>query len=92
MRKSVSHVVIVSVSLFLPIILHAQELTADVVIHRTNGEDAKGKLYRGKMPSVWNLPRRDTEPSREQSSFTTWRCPSQKPATAHATRCSSQYS
>lgn len=46
-KKSVSYVVIVFVSLFLPIILHSQELTADVVIHRTNGEDAKGKLYRG---------------------------------------------
>jgi hypothetical protein len=47
-KKSFSHLVIVLVSLFFPIILHAQELAADVVIHRTNGEETRGKLYRGK--------------------------------------------
>jgi hypothetical protein len=47
-RKSVSPVVIVVASLFLPVVLHAQELTADVVIHEANGTEARGKLYRGK--------------------------------------------
>ncbi len=47
-RKSVSHVAIVVASLFLPVILRAQELTADVVIHKANGTEARGKLYRGK--------------------------------------------
>ena len=47
-RKSTGYVVMGVASLFLPSIPQAQELTADVVIHKTSGTEARGKLYRGK--------------------------------------------
>jgi hypothetical protein len=46
--KSPNHVTIVVVLLFLPAVLQAQELSADVVIHKTDGTEARGRLYRGK--------------------------------------------
>lgn len=46
--KSPNHVALAVVLVFLPVIAQAQELAADVVIHKTNGEQARGKLYRGK--------------------------------------------
>jgi hypothetical protein len=47
-RKSAGYVVMGVASLLWPSIPHAQELTADVVIHKANGTEARGKLYRGK--------------------------------------------
>lgn len=41
-------VLVVIVLMSLPVVLRAQELTADVVVHRAKGEETRGKLYRGK--------------------------------------------
>jgi hypothetical protein len=53
--KFVGRVFIVFVSLLLPTLLRAQELTANVVIHRANGQ-TRGKLYRGKDAVRLELP------------------------------------
>ena len=47
-RKSVSCAAMTVSLLLLPATLRAQELTADVVIHKANGTEARGRLYRGK--------------------------------------------
>src|SRR5215469_9015654 len=54
--KSPNRVLMVIVFVSLPVVLRAQELTADVVIHRTHGTDTRAKLYRGKSAVRLELP------------------------------------
>jgi hypothetical protein len=47
-RKSANHLAMVVVLLSLPVVLQAQELSADVVTQRANGTVERGKLYKGR--------------------------------------------
>ena len=62
--KWINCVFMIFVSLLLPAVLRAQELTADVVIHKEN-EETRGKLYRGKNAFRLELPEEGRGAARE---------------------------